>query len=308
MGKQSLCVLKVFVVSPLKPIWCYFMRKYFNSSVVTFFLLGLIAPSCAYALRWPVLIDERIVYSENGGTAWVYYQTSGSMMVSAPERSDPGLFKTVDVVPWGIHCNEGDKPSNFNHCSWSRPSNDHSPKRIGYCETIRIGSWILTDRSTCTVSTSVFGPHNGAGPGAECVVFGKGPENESTLSTNVISTPWGDLSALQVATSGNSYCTKPAPPKTVCSVMIANDGVINHGTVAPTSTSIQTLAGNIDCGGTPSLHIIGGEQVDLGGGVKATLSLQDVSSSGFTLHSVVRAVNAIPGPHKAAALLVVSPQ
>lgn len=273
--------------------------------------LQLMNTGVAYALEWPMLQDFYITSWDNPHEG-VKYGTSGSVMTSAPDRPEPGpsTAHTINVIPWGVHCSSGDTAATFSGCSWSYPGYGHSPTLLGKCQTISPTSWVLTSDSTCTVANTTsagYYVHVGAGPGAECTVFGKAPVSGNSWQGS-IGTPWGDLTALQVAQSGNTYCVKALPINVVCDVVIPGGGIIDHGIISTNALSSRTVPGTLNCGDAPSVTILGNAVMDMAGGVTSTLSVSDVTATGFTLNSMVRAVNATPGEHQASAILVVSPQ
>lgn len=276
-------------------------------------LVCLFLCASAHAVKWPTVEGLRITKCQ---TSWdekvthcsqnVYFQASGGpVMVEAPNRSDPGVI-TTKVRLFGINCGIGDpqKGQPFHSCFWSTNYENSPNIPIGVkCETTSSRSWELTSTSTCRYDTNEYGPHYGAGPGGECLVFGKSNIQEPAT----ISTPWGDLTALTVANSGNTYCIKPVAPDITCEISIPGDGVLHHTKITPSQSDVLTLSGALNCGGKPKVTIVGGGNLILGKGVTIDLSVSEVQATRFTLTSSLRTNNAEPGEYRTAVVLVASP-
>lgn len=274
-------------------------------------LVCLFLCASADAVKWPTVEGLRITRCQSGnwqGTVGhcsqeVYYQASGTtVMVDAPNRSDSGLDKK-EVELFGIHCYNS-LNGRFYSCNWNRDY-VHTPlSMIGSkCETTSGGSWVLTSASTCRYNSREFGPHYGAGPGGECMMFGKSYSAEPTT----ISTPWGDLSAETVANSGSAYCIKPVVPSVKCEISVPGDGVLHHTKITPSQSDVLTLSGELNCGGKPKVTIVGGGNLILGKGVTVDLSVSEIQATRFTLTSSLRTNNAEPGEYRTAVVLVASP-
>ncbi|CAM3830058.1 hypothetical protein SESI111939_02925 [Serratia silvae] len=278
-------------------------------------LVCLFLCASAHAVKWPTVEGLRITKCQ---TSWneqvthcsqnVWYQASGrTIMVEAPDRSDPGVNDTR-VQLFGIYCGNGGGREGrpFTYCYWSTDYLDapNVPFSVK-CETTSSSSWVLTSASTCSYSSNVYGPHYGAGPGGECLMFGKASSPGSRHTT--ISTPWGDLSALTVANSGNTYCMKPVAPDIECEISIPGDGVLHHTNIKPSQSDVLTLSGELNCGGKPKVTIVGGGNLILGKGVTVDLSVSEIQATRFTLTSSLRTNNAEPGEYRTAVVLVASP-
>lgn len=272
-------------------------------------LVYLFLCASAHALKWPTIDSSRITRCTGGSPGVthcsqnVYYQASGTtIMVDAPNRSDPGVYSTV-VGLYGIHCSNSVNGI-FSSCNWVKDY-IHTPliKTGSKCETMSSSSWVLTSASTCRYNAREFGPHSGAAPGGECIMFGKASGNIS----EAISTPWGDLSATTVANSGNTYCIKPLPPNITCEIGIPGDGVIHHTRITPSQSDVLKLSGVLNCGGKPKVDIVGGGKLTLGKGVTIDLFVSEIQATRFTLTSSLRTNNAEPGEYQTAVVLVASP-
>jgi len=275
------------------------------------FLLSSLVSAPLAAGMWPAVDILSIASCKNGiygkCAHTVYYRAGSSHTVYAPERTDDGLFQKDEVIPYGIHCppNSG---TSFAGCEWQNPGS-HSPMPTSKCQTMsKTGAeaWTLTNDSTCQVESAQFGFHTGAMPGAECIVFGKGPSKDST---SIISTPWGDLSADMVANAGSMYCVKPIPPSETCFIELPEGDVLDHGPLSSSDASEVKLRLNINCGKNPELaFVLGGDNLILGPGIITKLTKVKVSATQFQIISNLRTTDAQPGDYQASSIVVVTPR
>lgn len=260
------------------------------------------------AITWP-MIDRVVITSCNDSPEFscasdVYYSGSGSVLrqINDVMPPPPRLKYATNIYPWGIHCGKGKRESSFTSCEWTLIN--HSPVLISACWTAGDGSWTLDRGVTCATGTT-WGSHSGAGPGAECVVFGLAPSPGAT-SVSRIETPMGILDAHQVANSGNSFCVKPLPPSTRCELNLGGS-TLAHGVVGTHASSMVSLSGSVDCGGAPSITFVGGNVLILGTGVKTRLSAVMVNRNTITIRSELTTSGAEPRSYQASTILVVSP-
>lgn len=264
--------------------------------------------SPALAVKWP-WADGMTARCLNGAAncdRHVEYSWSGVIMVDAPEGASND--KTTQVHLYGVHCDKGDRPGNFRDCTFSYPAlkYGHAPAQVGKCETKTASSWELTDDSICELQPGPVDPlHVGAFLGAECAVFAKGA---SGLVTSSVSTPWGNVTAEQVANMYSTYCRKAPPSQQECRIDLPDGGVIDHGTMPPTGTDTRKITATIECGGDEVLIVMGNGEVDLGRGIKSRLSAGRVTHGTADIVSVLTLVNAEPGPHSGVLVATVSPR
>ena len=189
----------------------------------------------------------------------------------------------------------------FRGCGWVR-SWATTPRLLSKCELKSLESWELTHDSTCTVETA-WGPQvDGAGPGAECVVFAqvtRGTHSET------IHTPWGAMNAELISNSGHPVCRKALPPNVNCEISLPP--VIDHGIVKPGDSSRREDYGVINCGGSPKVDVLVNGDTDKDG-VKIKASAHVDTSTQLRIVSEVsvgRDTNT--GGYSAAYVFVASP-
>lgn len=276
------------------------------------FLAPLLIPLYAHSLpgTWPTISDLSIVQCDKKEGEWggpcstnVYYKAGPTVFISAPTTAISSALER-DVRLYGVHCGGG-RDGSYQKCTWTIDVG-HSPRLLGKCQTKTPDGFELTEDSTCEVSSATYGYHTGAGPGAECAVFGKQAKGAS-LSGPII-TPWGELSADVVANTGNQYCVKPQAPSVTCSIGLLAGGVIDHGPVAPTSVSQRVTPAIIECGANPQYMFLGGGELELSNGVQASLTLNHRIAGIYDITSVMRTNQALPGDYQASVVLIVIPQ
>lgn len=278
----------------------------------TLYLYAIImafAPLCSPALaaKWP-WADGMTARCPSGAAncnSNPVYSWSGVLMVDAPEGLPSN--KGTRVLIYGVHCSSGNRPGNFTGCNFSNPASQygHAPAQVGKCETKTASSWELTDDSICGLRPGeVQSLHIGAYLGAECAIFAKGNTGVQT----VVSTPWGDVTAEQVANTYSAYCTKAPPPQQECRIDLPDGGVIDHGTMPPTGTDTHKITATLECGGDEVLTVMGNGEVDLGKGVKSRVSAGGVSHGTADIVSNLTLFNAEPGPHSGVLVVTVSPR
>lgn len=271
----------------------------FSHCLVSVALLGA---SLAHAVPYPQVSGPRITRCTDVRypCGWdVYYTSDGVQFTDTMTVGAPAPGSTLKLVTWGIHCSWGDARTGvpFSECVWT---GGHSPLVYGKCELQNHSSWALTADSTCSVAAS-WGPHQGAGPGGECAVFAQNIYGAG----HALPTPYGILDPTVVANSGNAFCEKPLPPNISCSIELPQ--VIDHGVINPNASSTASIEGLITCGGRPVVTVVGGDRLDMRGGVTTALSIELVGDSHVRVKSVMNAVDASPGPHQASAIVRVSP-
>lgn len=201
---------------------------------------------------------------------------------------------------WGIHCEVGELGvDSFRVCTWQRAMQNHAPK-FWDCEFEREGAWDLNPRKDCRFQDGFWGPHNGAGPGGECVMAGT-----YVYPLLDLDTPFGRLNATTVANSGSRFCVKSLPPQTVCELGIIDN--LTHGNLPPSGSDTRTVTTTVNCGATPKVTIVGSNELELGPGLIARLSVTSPTSGTLRVTSTVTAVNAVPGDYTRSVVVVVSP-
>ncbi len=258
----------------------------------------------AFSYNWPVVLNSVITSCDDGPvypcSKNVYFAGYTTWM-SVPASAVPP-YNGMEVYPWVIACQQGDRESGFSGCVWTR---SHGPGRISLCRLHSPGSWQLEWGSHCTITTS-WGPSGGSGSGGSCVVFGM-TYYDSQFDQTYITTPMGTLGANQVANGGNRYCIKPLPPSVKCELNLGS-GTVDHGIVMPSSTTVRSITGSVDCGENPSITFFGmGDNLDLGAGVKARLAAVMVNSKTINISSTLTTSGAEPRSYQASTILVVSP-
>ncbi|ERK07686.1 hypothetical protein L580_2049 [Serratia fonticola AU-P3(3)] len=279
------------------------------SLALSLLLAALFAAPPTFATPWPQLSNPRISSCVDNTqlklkcASMVFYAHDGTTMIdmNGVGRPDPSL--SLELAAYGIHCARGDGPTKqrFTGCDWgSSTDRVHSPATMGPCTLKSYDSWELMDGMTCATSTA-WGRHNGAGAGGECVVFAQvgGQDGAAALLTNT-----GMLDATTAANGGSVFCQKMLPPNTICDVDLPQ--VIDHGVVAPNSSSVVGINGLVDCGSNPSVSIMGGETLQVGPGVVSRLTHTIVGGRYLSIKSNLTAANST-GVHQTSFIVVVSP-
>lgn len=271
---------------------------------VAFLVIG----NTASAVPWPILDNPRI--ESCNGTASpcsssVYYSHSGAVMVNVNAVGAPvGGQLGTRVEALGVHCEYGNALNGvlpFRKCSWS-PASGHAPKTVGKCELRGLNSWELTSDSSCSVE-STWGPHSGAGPGGECVIFTNYAWYQSP--NGAVATPWGMVTAEQAANSGNRFCSKPLPPNVQCELKLPS--LIDHGTLGGGDSSKREDDGELNCGRTPKIDVLVNGDSDTGG-VRIRASPVVVNPTTVRIVSEISVgPSAVPGEHSATYVFVASP-
>lgn len=260
---------------------------------------------------WPVVPYIEFTHcfdgSEGRCSASADYKAGPTQFAIQHETANPVPGSLTNILAYGVHCAEGSKSGEFRYCEWKLPGDAHSPAKTTTCRLVSNKSWELTGNSTCMFTTPYYGTHAGAAAGSECIIFGL--NNGTGVRPLAIQTPQGYLTALQVANAGDTYCLKPLPPDAPCDLVIIDDGVLDHGIVAPDSTSKRSIDLYMNCGDSPkfSLQGINGNKVTLGTGVTANITTSLVNKNQATLTSVLTTTNAQPGNYRATFVLIVSP-
>lgn len=234
------------------------------------------------------------------------YSWSGVTMVDAPDNT-PSSYRSTEVRIYGIHCSRGSVAGEFGYCVFTSPASEygHAPALTGPCSTTTPDGWELTPGSTCELQTGpVPSRHTGAYIGAECAVYAKGP----TGVVSSVSTPWGSLSAEQVANSYSAYCSKPPLPNQECRISLPADGVIDHGIMPPNGSGTRIIRADVTCGDDALVSVMGGGVVELGPGVTSRVSAGPVMAGSSDIMSVLTLTDAEPGPHSGILIVTVSPR
>lgn len=257
---------------------------------------------------WPVLLDPKIESCDerlSSPCSWfVDYSHKGVVMIDVSPLAPSNSPQTgTSVTPVGVHCESGntlvgDLP--FRGCVWADDSG-HRPQLLGKCELRDLKSWELTPDSDCSVAPT-WGWHGGAGPGGECVVF----TNTSRVSASgAINTPLGLLTAVQVANSGNRFCSKPLVPNVKCELNLPN--IIDHGAVRAGDSSKRIDEGQVDCGLTPKIEVLVNGDRDTGGVRISTTPLVVNPTTVRITSEITASSSAVAGEHSATYVFVASP-
>lgn len=225
-------------------------------------------------------------------------------------RDIPDTLKSTELMTrltlLGVHCSKGDKPGEFSACEWG--TTGHAPLLVNRanCKTTEDDNWILASPEACEVLPNISGTHSGSGPGAECAVLAKTSVPTSQHNSGAVDTPFGLLTAKQVANSRDLYCIKAQKPSLDCNINIPNGGILDHGTQAPNSTSERTLDVEIDCGDDPVITMTDDTVPMDNNRIQSKLSLTP-NGPRYLLKSVLTAINATAGNHTGSSVIVVSP-
>lgn len=274
-----------------------------TSYLLSVLIVGVLHIPAASAILWPTVTSSE---AYRCGIAWSgpmcsqhYLRGTASMLERGPAHRTPPPRR--DTPSWyGLHCGRGNKDDGFTMCEWSQRT--HGPSYPITC-AYRGGSsdadtWTLDD--TCqTPATWEWGPHNGALPGGECAVFGV----KDGLN---LSTPWSLLDPLTVANSGSTYCVKATDPMVPCSV--GPIGELDHGPVGPNSVHTVSKTATVDCGGRPTLEVVGGTTVDLTEGVSSQLTALMISPTTLRVESRLTNQGGVPGRYSSSKIVIVSPE
>lgn len=257
----------------------------------------------SHAVLFPVITEARITACDDwdgaGPPCSVSVKYAGH--VSMLEIGQPGTppLGGFPLLALGVHCQSGwAGVYPFSSCYWE--STGHAPTMTGCrLEADGWGGWTIERPASCRFSQT-WGPHTGAGPGGECVVFGQ------KISLDTAQTPYGLLDATTVANSGSRFCIKPTPPAVRCEVNLSP--TIDHGELPPDGADTATVKGTMDCGSTPTVTIVGANEVELAPGVTTRIHAVATSMNEITVSSEMMINGATPGVYHANVIIVVSPQ
>lgn len=265
-----------------------------------------LAPGRAPAMLWPVVTDVRITDCKDGVvggagdgpcSVWVYYTGVVQFLeMGRPTEPEPapGRPRTGFV---GLHCNYGRFPGQFSGCMWKDYGDQLHAPQSNNCDLLG-NTWTSGINPQCTFGTT-WGGHTGAGPGAECAIFG------IKLSQEVVATPFGRYSATAVANSGSGTCVKSLPPDVTCTTGVLPE--ITHGTLQPDAQDTLTVSVPIQCGADPVVTIVGDPELHLADGLVSRLTAKTEGSTSVNVTSSLTAHGAPPGTYQGASILVISP-
>lgn len=281
-----------------------------KSILLALILLG-VSQQCLSVL-FPVLANPRITSCKRGAIPGgpimecagdVLYGADGTTLVDIVPLGNPNRFLGTTLRAYAVHCSEGtthpsDTRRSFTRCNFR--SDFHAPQ-LSNCHLVSEWGWDLTPDSTCSLTTN-WGPHDGAGPGGECVVF---VQSTSDLVTGTLYTIYGIVTAEQIANSGSLFCQKPLPPSVTCDVLLP--ATIDHGTVGPDSSSSISVSGQVSCGDNPSIGILGGGRLNLAPGVTTVLTARSIGPDQIQITSDLVTQGGAIGDHSASTVIIVSP-
>ncbi len=199
---------------------------------------------------------------------------------------------------YAVTCRSGNKSAGFNGCDWTARAPTHPNcrfKRYG-TDMVDAFDWDLGPECNSGWSTT-YGPHSGAGPGFECLVVG-------ILQGQGLHTPWGVLSAQQMANSNSPFCMRPKSwPMDKCTMKPLHDFTFTLGT---TGNSRQGYVVGVDCKSSFVVRVEGGATFTLGPGVTGTLTFQNMWDRMY-VDARLEAENAKPGTYRASKVIVLEP-
>lgn len=244
----------------------------------------------------------------SGCDTQVYYAADGYSRVEVEPVGEPRSSDPLLVVPWGLHCDQGDRAAGFTGCAWGwyqYAGTTHAPKPVNQalCTLTSYHSWEVKDVVGCAPGSLNWGPHQGASPGAECVVWGQA---QDARIVSVIYTVTGPLDATVVANSGGAYCVKAPPPSVTCEISLP--GTIDHGQVPIVGTDTKVIVGTVDCGGDPHVYVLAGGGVVLGSNLGAKVTAMLTSPTSLEVTSVLTSLGADPGAYSGSVVVIVDPQ
>lgn len=275
-------------------------------------LLIATTPPTITAAQWPVLNSPRMVSCGDSGGAnspcdiGQTYENNGVIFIDVGRgvgTPSSGPNVSTGVRPAGVRCAGGNAMTGrlpFTSCFF-RYENYNRPQPTGKCELKNMDSWELTADSTCDV-VRAWGGQQGAGPGAECIVF---TNTTNSSQRSAVNTPWGVLSAEQVANSGGQYCNKSLPPNVTCELRLPS--LIDHGDVRVGELSKREDEGSIECGSSPKIDLLVNGDRD-SGGVRITATASVINKTTVRITSEISVgSNAVTGVHSATYVFVASP-
>lgn len=199
---------------------------------------------------------------------------------------------------YSVTCKEGSQWDSFKGCSWTGRAPTHPNCRFARSGTAMVDAydWDLGPECVSGWSTT-YGPHSGAGPGFECLVVG-------ILHGGVLYTPWGVLSAQQMANSNSHFCMRPKTwPMDKCTMKPLQDFTFTLGT---TGADRGGYTVGVDCKSSFKVRVEGGDTFTLGPGVTGNLSFQNMWDRMY-VSARVEAENAKPGTYRASKVIVLEP-
>lgn len=282
-----------------------------KSLLLALILLGVSQQSLS--VLFPVLTNPRITRCIAGSipgqpvlqcSGDVFYAADGAALVDIVPIDRPNRFNGTTLRAYTVHCQSGtthpsDPRRPFGGCVF-RAGDFHSPV-LSNCRLVSVWEWDLTPDSTCGVTTT-WGPHSGAGPGGECVLF---VQSTADIVTGTLHTIYGIVTAEQMANSGNLFCQKPLPPSVTCDVLLP--ATIDHGTVGPDSSSSISVSGQVSCGDNPRIGILGGGRLNLAPGVTTVLTARSIGPDQIQITSDLVTQGGAIGDHSASTVIIVSP-
>ncbi|WP_299998422.1 hypothetical protein [uncultured Cedecea sp.] len=288
-----------------------------------FFLLLLIVigwggSPATQASRWPYYSMEIISCKDAPACRdGVSYGNAQTHWISISDTLKSTVLTTTLVLS-GLHCAKGNAVLGipYSGCVFIRSygNNSHADPHVSTfvnsdaCVTTAPDNFKLKDPSACAVMPNGFDQysfHGGAaGPGAECMVAGKVTPYGNHIA---IETPFGLLTADQVANSRGQFCSAGIPPPADCTINVVNGGVLDHGTQAPNSISERSLDFSIACGGNPTITIVDPDISLDDNHIHANLSYSHQGGNNYLLKSVLTSTNATAGSYSGSTVITVSP-
>jgi len=212
---------------------------------------GLISWS-AMGVQYPHMTSVRVTSCGNSTCEYrVTFESGGTLKTNIEPRTvRPNPYMGTELIPVGTNCQYGDRSAGipYKNCQWD---SRYAPPMTGRCHLRNSGTWEVNETDTC--STAMSWTLQNVKPEGLCIVFAQ--RHPTDPQTYKLWTPWGELSAEVAANSGGEYCIKPLPPTVQCKMNLPPS--VDHGVVAPGTSSEVAAYGDIDCGGSPKLDVMG---------------------------------------------------
>lgn len=272
------------------------MRVFLYAGVV----LAAAITTDTQAIPFPTMTHVEISDCKNTSagecTQSVYYAGTSEIF----EMGTPVTLPTsLSVRAVGVHCAKGDKSKGipYSQCVWA--ISGHAPSTTN-CTLKSLSSWELAPTSACSTAPT-WGPHSGAAPGGECVMFGNWSIGDAMLLT-----PYGYHTAESVANGGNRFCIKPLPPGTACDVVLPP--IIDHGSMVTGTRDTKYIDGKVDCGQSTVVTVVGSPNITLAPGVSTKISTSMSTATDLRIQSDMNVeASALSGDYSASVIIAVSP-
>ncbi len=226
-------------------------------------------------------------------------------------------FETNVPVPNGytsgimlarVACYEGGEGRPFAVC---KITGDHNwtttgPRLPLYCTLKDTQQWVTRncDRLTSHI-TQIYGINSEMVVGSYCLFATL--RSPSVTNEWAAWTPWGELSADEIANGAHGICPAYEVPPQTCNIDLP--GEIVHGMMPLDGVDTRSIHGGVRCSGKWAIRVLGGGRLVLGPGVYADLTVGIDSSRGVVATSVMHtSSSASPGAYIGTAVVEVAPE